>query len=76
MTATVTSPARIWAQAHRLLLSVVAIVVALAAAATIAVTLSTSGSAAPASTPAVSWPVPPETLTDEEKCVMAHVRVC
>ena len=73
MTATVSSPARIWMGAHRLLLTVVAFAVALAAAATIAVVLSTSGSASSTSTP---WPVSPDTLTDEQKCEMARVRVC
>ena len=74
MTATVSSPARIWAGAHRLLLTVVAFAVALAAAIAIAVVLSTSGSV-PSSTPA-DWPVSPDTLSDKEKCEMARVRVC
>ena len=74
MTATVTSPARIWAGAHRLLLAVVAFTVALAAAAAIAIAaLSTSGSES-SSTP--DWPVSPDSLTDKEKCELARVRVC
>ena len=75
MTAIVSSPARSWVGAHRVLMIVVAFAIALAATATFAIVVLTTGSDTSSSTPS-SWPVSPDELSDYEKCVIAHVRVC
>ena len=79
MTAIVSSPARSWVGAHRMFTIVVSFAITLAAAATFAIVLLASGSGSTTSTTSTtpsSWPVSPENLSDYDKCVMAHVRVC
>ena len=76
MTAIVHSPARSWVGAHRMFTIVVSFAITLAAAATFAIVLLASGSGSTTSTTPSSWPVSPENLSDYDKCVMAHVRVC
>jgi hypothetical protein len=80
MTATVLGVTRSWAAAHRRMLALATFALALAAAVTVAIVMlvSSSSSSAP-STPGTTtsdWPIPPENLTDEQKCELAHVRVC
>ena len=80
MTSIVSSPAQSWVGAHRVFMIIVAFVITLAAATTF-VLLTSSSSSSPSTTPTAptapaSWPVSPENLSDYEKCVMAHVRVC
>ena len=76
MTAIVHSPARSWVGAHRMFMIVAAFVITLAAATTFVLLTSSSSSPSTTTTPTESWPVSPDNLSDYEKCVMAHVRVC
>lgn len=74
MTAIVSSPARSWIGAHRMLVIVVAFAIALAATATFAIVVLTSSSSS--SSPTTNAPVEQE-LTDTQKaCELARVVGC
>jgi uncharacterized membrane protein len=74
MTAIVSSPARSWVGAHRVLMIVVAFAITLAVAATFAIVLLTSSSSSSSTTTNVP---PQEELTDTQKaCELARVMGC
>ena len=76
MTAIVSSPARSWIGAHRVLMIVVAFGIALAATATFAIVVLTSSSSSSPSTPTTDPTVWEELADTQKACELARVVGC
>ncbi len=77
MTAIVSSPARSWIGAHRVLMIVIAFAIALAATATFAIVVLTSSSSSPSTSTPTTDPTVWDELTETQKaCELARVVGC